>query len=98
MEILELGFNFMSVIHLEFISVYGVGYDMDMSLFQDQLLKRIIFIWIAFALCQIPIVHIHVGLFLNFELYSVGEIYLFWYPVPHYLLDYYSFSISLEIK
>ena len=44
MEILELGFNFMSVIHLEFISVYGVGYDMDMSLFQDQLLKRIIFI------------------------------------------------------
>jgi hypothetical protein len=29
MEILELGFNFMSVIHLEFISVYGVGYDIS---------------------------------------------------------------------
>lgn len=52
---------------------------MDIQLFQNHLLSRLLFLhWIAFALWSKPIDHICVGLLLNYS-HPLGE--LFWFPL-----------------
>ena len=99
------GLTLRSLIHFEFISVYGkeIGpgsfFGMWLAQFsQHRLVKRLPFPhWIVFPVCGRLTDHTVVDFFLGFRFYSIELCGHFLHQYPPYCLDYYSFGIKLEI-